>query len=223
MKKIIIVICFAILLSQQVCHASNNISNSNFIEEDISHEEYLRIRAEDEGISIQEADKLDKLENEAFMKAYARKNPIKHFLSSIGLSSQGTVNEIRLTELFTYPGNSNFKAQQSIVIKVYGNGSYKQINGVWGHRSRRVAGLYQSNWIESSKNVLPLTIDNNEISFPCYKIKFRTIGYFETKVDTSVSGSVDVIPGFLSVGAQVGSTLTFLSQDMYMESEYSLD
>lgn len=221
----VLILVISIPIYAQNNNTSNNSSNnSNFIVTDISKDEYLKIRAEEEGITIEEAAKLDKAENEAILKRNAKKYPAQNFLEKLGLTSnKGIIREKAVSELFTYPGNREFKAQQTVIVKIWSDShSNRQIESVWGHKTRSMAGVHDYKWNEAATNVDPLTCYGDPTSYPCCKIKFSAYGHFQVDVNVGIHGDINVIPGFFTVGTSTSTTRSFLSNDMFMQSEFSV-
>lgn len=195
--------------------AINN--NPNFIIEDVSKEDFLKARAIDEGITIEKAKIRDNEANKKYYEEYKKNHPIKRLGASYSVLRTGhpVITEKKITQIFTYPGNSNFEAQQSAYIKIWSDGSYRQINECWTHYTRRKSGLYSCLWHENATKV-----DTDTGTFPCCNLTLKADGYFSFEINTSVNAGF-TLPGF-SCGITTGGVDTFLSEDMFMSTYFSV-
>lgn len=164
----------------------------------ITQEEYISRLAAEKNISFQKAYSMELKDSEY------------QILS-------GTTYYYDYVKRFTYSRNSSFKADLEATIKIYTDGSFRQIDDVLDVASRRAAGVYDNDWIETSAYSDP---DQGSDEFPVTSVTLGAKGYFEVRTTFELNVSVD-LPGF-SAGGGSGGEFIYQSETMSMRSTYSV-
>lgn len=224
MRKIItILLAITLILGMSLSvYASEDTNTGTQISGEttnITYDQYLKVIANEKGISIKEAKKIDQQENVVIEKKLAKKIAqlrIEGFFAINSLATtSGTYSYVSIQRNTTYPGNRSFSAGITATLKIYTYGSFRQICSVQGLSSRRVSGSYNCTWIQQYSWQDPL---NNQM--PCASVILGAMGYFEcsTTVTGGISGG---LTGF-QVSATVGNTTYYQSHSLDMQTTYSV-
>lgn len=220
MKKLLsflLIIVLTLSLTTSTFAVSNNSGTVKAVPEaikvvDITYDEYIKIIADEKGISIDEAKKLDMEQNQKNEKKLAKNFPN---LKSVNSLDSGSYSYQTIEQIFTYPYNSSFKAAITATIKIYTYGSFRQINYVQGISSRRVAGLYEYSWVQSY-----VWQDPGNEQMPCTSVNLGAVGYFEVTVSKSL-GLSGGLPGF-SISGELSNDVIYQSNTLSMQTTYSV-
>ncbi|MGW6194441.1 hypothetical protein ACWFRC_28440 [Bacillus cereus] len=168
---------------------------------DITREQYVKNVAKNENISYKEADKL----------VTAKTNQSLNKLSLNGPASAPAVVWRQATWTQTYSGNSSFKADLEGSFEIYSSGSFRQINSSTVGSSLS-AGKYSATWAPSNSW--------KTTEYPTNTVTLGVTGKFFTTVNNSggVSGGI----GGFSVSSTSSTSVTYVSNGMTIQREYSL-
>ncbi|AFK85131.1 MULTISPECIES: hypothetical protein [Thermoanaerobacterium] len=150
----------------------------------ISKEEYISKLAKEKNISLQEAYKIES-------------NTI----------AAGSIYYYNYTKTFSYPKNSGFKAELVATLKLYSQGSFRQIEDVVAIGSKGVSGTHTFRWIQISAYSDP---QMGSSKFPTTSVTLGANGYFEVLSQDSINTSVE-LPGF-SFSYSTGNEYIYIIQ-----------
>lgn len=219
MKKITSILLILVLtFSFAISVFAEDVQNQDIKVTRITYDQYIKNLAEDKGITVEEAKKIDLQENKDFEAKLHKQNKtgVKPSTSADGILASTTSSDgyyyVDVSGQVTYNANANFKMEIDATVKCYSTGYYRHIVSVAGQSSRIVSGLNQASWVQSYAF-------NDPTTFPCTTITFYSVGYFTTTTTTStgVSGG---IPGF-EVSGSVGSSWTYTSPSIRAAVSYT--
>lgn len=174
---------------------------------EITREQYIENMAKNEGITIEEADKIAKERTE---KALEEINKMPE-MENKKLANEKGITWRQVSWKQTYPKNKSFKAELDASFEVWSSGSFRQINSCTVGSSL-AAGMYNASW--KASNHWKTT------KFPVTKATVGVTGKFYTKVTTGGGASINV-PGF-TVSGTGSTTKTFVSDSMTIQREWSV-
>lgn len=174
---------------------------------EITRDEYVKNMAENEGITIQQADKIAEERTEKALEEMNEKMPqLKNVKSA-----RSNIVWRQASWKQSYPKNKTYKAELVASFEVWTGGSFRQINSCTVGSSL-AAGEHDATWIPI--NYLKTT------SFPVTRATVGVNGKFQTTVTTGGGASIS-IPGF-SVSGTGSKTKTFVSNTMTIQKEWSV-
>lgn len=238
MKKITLFLVFTLLITPSVAAASKPINNLNssawFLEFDsqtmdkskhLTFEEAVHKRMQYENITYEEAlNKMTEEENQIlqkhaeklYFKKLTKDSRLDHRNVEIqkikdSISPRSIINYVSVEKEFSYSKNKNYRACLEAELQIYQDTDKSYfIEKVVGLSSRRVAGNYSCNWIQSQSGYDIL---------PGKKSVYLWVkGYFEVVVNSSSGGTVS-IPGF-SVSSSLGSSSIYQSDTIKGTKKY---
>ncbi|MFR5631504.1 MAG: hypothetical protein ACLUFH_00715 [Monoglobales bacterium] len=235
MKKVILTIMSMVLsvaFALNVCaaemeHPTNSLEEYSVsinmedldINDKVTFEEAVSLKASHENISYEEARKKLLVEEDRILTelAQAQKLRLRSNKSieqlKAELNAQNVIEYYSYEKTFSYPKRTSFKAQlQASIVLVDDYSNHKFIDRVDWIYTRRVAGEYTYDWIESAVS--------SNIAAGKKSVRLAADGYFTSSKDVSGGGSFS-LPGF-SVDSSVGTTVTLMSETVHVAYDYTV-
>lgn len=200
MKKIItLVIVICVLFSMSAVTFAD--TKSNLIE--IGYEEYIKLLADNEGITIQEAIAFDNNENKIYESSLASRTNSKNATNGEELFSISSGCYTYYYPIYekTHPDRDDLSASVTATFKVYTEGSFREIVSSLGNASTRIedSGDGTVSWIQTNA-----WIDPSGGGYPTLSANYGGSGYFEKVTTVQLTG-----------GAAIGWTLTVTIGENY--------
>ncbi|MPM26749.1 hypothetical protein SDC9_73254 [bioreactor metagenome] len=174
---------------------------------EITRDQYVENLAKDQGITIQEADKIAEDRTEKALEKINKEMPQMKNVKS----ARSNIVWRQASWTQTYPKNKSFKAELIASFEVWTGGSFRQINSCTVGSSL-AAGQHKASWNQLT--------DWKTTSYPVTRATVGVTGKFMTTVTTG--GNVGMsLPGF-SVSGSGSTTKTFVSNSMTMQREWSV-
>lgn len=177
---------------------------------EITREQYIKNMAENEGITIEEADKIATERTEKALEEINKMPEMKNNKQTIQAASSNIVWRQAYWKQ-TYSQNKSFVAELDASFEVWASGSFRQINSCTVGSSL-AAGTHKASWKESNKW--------KTTKFPVTQATVSATGKFQTIVSTGGSLSMS-IPGF-SVAGTGSTSKTFVSNSMTIQRQWSV-
>lgn len=181
--------------------------NENVEIKEITRDQYIKNLAENEGITIEQADKIAKERTE---KALEEINKMPEMKNKKNLKANNIVWR-QASWKQTYSRNKSFVAEMDASFEVWSSGSFRQINSCTVGSSL-AAGTHRASWKQSNQW--------KTTKFPVTQATVGVTGKFYTTV-TSGGGVSMSVPGF-SVSGSSSTSKTFVSDSMTIQRQWSV-
>lgn len=246
-KKVCLILAITIILVSYLMTNTGTAINNNINDDTeyesihdlptISEEEYVRRLAEQENITVEEANiknekhseeyisgLVDRIKNpntsedytrlkeaDFFQRSILNENTSKQFIKE-RVETRGGYVYYDLKGTQAYSKNKNYLASVNATLKVYLSGSFGEISQVLGNVwSRREPGSSTSDWKGTNHWYDPTKLPSVDITIGCS-------GYFEVKHNVSTGGGLS-IPGF-SYPSTVSGKQIYQSDTMNIRKSY---
>ena len=175
---------------------------------EITRDQYVQNIAKNEGITIEEADKIATEKTEKALEGI-NKMPMMKKKSMASIDKNIVWRQASWVQ--TYSKNKSFKAEMDASFEVWSSGSFRQINSC-SVGSSLAAGQHSAKWVQSNSW--------KTTKFPTLNATVGVTGKFYTTVMTGGSMSLS-IPGF-SVSGTGSTSKTFASSNMTIQKQWGV-
>ena len=226
MKKILslLLVLTMTMTMSAFAFADGNDLTEEVIEKTITYDEYIQSLANDLGVSIEEAKKIDKEETEKYKKELRKRHPelfeevvnAQEVVSAEAIVSTLSDDIIYKTISKSKKYNSSFSAFVAANLKIYSSGSFREIIQILG----KTYSQRESGWGDYEWNQLNAWDDPDGGEYSTLSVTIGATGTFKTEIDISVSVGSE-LEGF-NIGVSGGTTSTYISEPMQIIYTYNL-
>lgn len=200
MKRILsLLLIFALTFSSfGFVYASPNTNDNNNLEEvteiELTYEEYIEKKADSLGVTIDEAKLIDDKENKKYEKDLKKRYPDLFIGKDEASIESGYYTYKRISKTSWY--NNYFAAAVYADLKIYNNGSFREITELMGIvYSERIAGWKIYTWEQSNS-----WSDPNNSGMPTTSITISATGIFTVEVSKGIEIGLQ-LAGFSLAGS----------------------